>query len=511
MLSAGLSVIQCCDETMGVGKSLGTMTGKNIGILGVGALSGAFFSSSAVLAQHIYVDPRAEERFTVSDNANLTEADRVMDEVLNSAIGINARIEGNRLRASLDYSLDHFLFLSDGTDDYRQNMFGTLDAEVWEDHFSVIGRASLRQQFLDQRGSLSGSSANRTANRRLVQGYTGTGIFKGGLRDFADWRMTYRFGLQRSPADDLTDETLPINFSDSTSHELSARLGSGDRFRNLTWELSASSSRVKRSLQATDFLNEKAGANLTFKYNRHIQLLGGISYSKNDFQNAVLDEDGFGWDAGFRWTPGRKLDLTVTTGKEGARSVWYASLQHFFSVRLSFTGSYTDTITANALVTNDTLNSLQFSGDQGIVNNEQLPIDETDPNFSFSDVDFRRQNAVGTLTLQGRRTKQYISGNYERRTFDDDSGIGRSWGISYGMDRDITEKSTLSARLSFRQSLFEGNVRTDNFIVGNVSWAKTVSKYFRVAVSFDHSQRQSSENGEDLMENALTFYIRGTF
>jgi uncharacterized protein (PEP-CTERM system associated) len=484
---------------------------KNFGILGVSALFGAFFSSSTVLAQHIYVDPRIEERFTVTDNVNLAETDRVLDEVLNSAIGINARIEGNKLRASVDYSLDHFLFLSDGTDDYRQSMFGTLDAEVIEDHFNVIGRASLRQQFLDQRGSLSGSAANRTDNRRLVQSYTGTGIFKGGVRDFADWRMTYRYGLQRSPADDLTDDSLPINFSDSSSHELSARLGSGSRFNNFDWELTASSKRVTRSLEVNDFRSESAGANFTFKFNRHFHVIGGMTYTSNDFQNAVLGEDGLGWEAGFRWIPGKKLDLTVTTGKEGARSVWYASLQHFFSARLNFQGSYTDTITTNSLVLNDNLNSLQFSGDLGIVNNEQLPIDETDPNFSFSDVDFRRQSLVGTFTLQQKRTKHYISGSYERRTFDDNSGTARSWGTSYGVDRKVTEKTILSARLSYRQSLFEDGVRIDDFIVGNVSWAKTISEYFRISISYDHSQRQSNANGEDLMENALTFYLRGTF
>ncbi len=482
------------------------------------ALSAFSGLSQLVSAQHIYIDPRAEVRLSATDNANLTETAKVGDAVLNSAIGLNARIDGNRVNLAVDYSLDHFLFLTDGGSDYRQNLFGTLDAEVWEDHFTVNGRASLRQQFLDQASSLSGSSANRTANRRLVQAYTGTGIFRTGLRDFADARVTYRVGIARSPADNLLDDTLPVNFSDSTSHELSASIDSGDRFRLFQWRLFGDSSRVIRSLDVNNFRREKAGGEFTVKFNRFFQVTGNLNVSSNDLQSDVLSEEGFGWEAGFRWTPGRKLDLSVSYGREGAREIWYASLQHFFTIRFDFTGSYTDTISANAIVSNNTLNSLRFNGQQGIEDGTGLPIDETDPNFSFSDTDFRRRAAVGTFTLRQKRTTSYLTGNAEWRTFDDGTGTGRSWGVSMGTDHKINQKSSISARLSFRQSLFDNGVvvdtltsRIDNFIVGNLSWTKTVSKYLHVAVSYDHSQRFSNVAGQGLEENVLTFYLRGTF
>lgn len=467
--------------------------------------------SISASAQHIYIDPRAEVRVTGTDNANLTNTDRQYDAVLNSAAGLGARIDGHRLRLAVDYSLDHFYFLSDGTDDVRQNLFGTLDAEVWENHLTVNGRASLRQQFLDQRGSLSGSAANRTANRRLVQAYTGTGIFRTGIRDYADLRVTYRLGLERSPADNLQDETLPINFSDSTSQEWNINLGSGERFRNFQWDLFASRSTVSRSLDVNDFRVERYGGRVTFKLNRFFQVFGSLSGSSNDFQNEVLAQQGFGWDAGFRWTPGPKLDVTGSFGKEGNRNVWTGRVQYFFSARFDFTGSYTDQITANTIVSNDNLNRLSFDQEFGIVNTEQLPIDETDPTFSFSDVDFRRRNATGTFTLRHKRTTTFLSGSYEWRTFDDDSGTGRTWGGTLGTDHEINEKTSLSARLSFRQSLFEDGVRVDEFITGNLSWTKTVSRYFRLALSYDHTQRLSNQPGEDLIENALTLYLRGTF
>lgn len=477
-----------------------------------------FGFSSSVFAQHIYIDPRAESRLSVTDNANLTETDKISDAVLNNAIGFNARIDGSRTNIAVDYSLDHFLFLSDGGSEYRQNLFGTLDAEIWRDHLTVNGRASIRQQFLDQRSSLSGSGANRTTNRRSVQSYTGTGIFRTGIRDFADARVTYRFGVTASPADNLDDETLPVNFSDSTSHEIFASIDSGDRFQAFQWRLFAESSRVFRSLDVNDFRRERAGADLTFKFNRFFQLTGNVNVSSNDFQSDVLSEEGLGWEAGFRWTPGRKLDLAVSYGREGAREIWYAQLQHFFSVRFDFRGSYTDTITANTIVLNDNLNSLQFRGDEGIFSGGGLPIDETDPTFSFADTDFRRRAATGTFTLRQRRTTSYFTGNIEWRTFDDGTGTGRSWGLSSGIDHKINERTTISARLSYRQSLFDNGVvvdtltsRVDDIIVGNLSWTETLSEYIRIALSYDHTQRISNVDGQDIQENVLTFYLRGTF
>jgi len=468
-------------------------------------------SVSVAAGEHWWIDPRAEARLSFTDNALLTQSARMSDTVLNVSPGLNARIETKRITAGVDYSLDYFYFLSDGSTDTRHNLFGTLDAEVIEDHLSIGARASLRQQFIDQRGSLSNNFANKTNNRRLLQNYTGTAILKGGMRDVADWRFTYRYGLTRSPADNLADLTLPVNFSDTSSHEIVASVGSGDRFNNFEWRLFADSSRVLRNLDVNNFRNEHAGGELTYKFNRFIRVIGSLNYSRNDLQTAVLSEDGFGWQAGFRWTPGPKLDLTVLAGKEGLRQTWNASMQYFLSARLQFTGNYQDIITANTIVTNDSLQGFNFDQQLGISDSNGLPVDETDPVFTFSDTDFRRRSARGTFTLLQKRTRIFLSANTERRTFDSGNGTASSWGVTTGFTRDITERSTLSGSLGYRRSGFEGQTRVDNYIEAKLDWTATLSRYFKAAVGLSHSERQSNEIGADLEENSLTFYLRGTF
>ncbi len=462
-------------------------------------------------AQHRWLDPRIEGRVTLTDNVNLTEANRQGDIVLNLGGGLNARLQGNRINGAVDYAFDYLYFVSDQSSDIRHNLFGTLDAEVIENHLTLGARASLRQQFLNQRGSLSNNFANRSNNRRLIQTYTGTALLKGALGDYADWRINYRAGLQFSPADNLNDDTLTINFSDTFSQELQASVGSGTRFNRFSWRAGLASTRINRNLDVNDFSTDRAFAEGIYKFNRHFQLIGSVNWTSNDFQNAILQEDGFGWEAGFRWTPGRKLDLTARFGKEGNRTVYSGNLQYFFTTRFDFNAVYSDTITANSLVTNDNLQGFRFDQELGLVDPQGLPVDESDPRFSFSDVDFRRQSLRGTFSWRDRRHRAFLSGFHERRTFDNDSGTARSYGGSAAWEREINEKTTIEANVSYRRSVFEGQTRVDDFIVGSLDWSRTISRYFRASINYTHSERQSSEQGADLEENALTFYLRGTF
>jgi len=469
-------------------------------------------SGVPVFAQeHLWLETRAEARLTLTDNSFLTLKDRIQDAVINLSPGVNVRWESKRITAGVDYAFDHYYFLSDNSSDTRHKGFATLDAEIIKNHFTINGRASMRQQFLDQRGSISNNSSNRTSNRRLVQNYTGSAILKGGFKDIADWRVNYRYGLTRTPADNLADETLPVNFSDTNSQEIVASIGSGNRFNNFEWRLFADSSRITRSLEVNDFRNEHVGGDLTYKFNRFFQINGKLGYSRNDFQSAILSEDGLGWEAGFRWTPGRKLDLSVSTGKEGNRETWYGNLQYFFSTRFDFNATYRDTLSANTIVTNDSLQGFRFDENLGISDGSGLPIDETDPIFTYSDVDFRRQNASGAFNLRQKRTRMAWRGNMEWRTFDDGTGTAKSWGLSYQFERDITERSSIEGGISFRRSQFEGETRIDNYIEANLDWTATLSRYFKAAIGYSHSERQSNEPGADLEENALTFYLRGTF
>ncbi len=472
---------------------------------------GAVADGQVVHAEHSWFDPRAELKLSFSDNTTLVETDKVSDVVLNLGTGLNTRFEGARTTVAVDYAYDYLYFFRDGVEDHRQGMFGTLDAEVWENHFNVTARAGLRETFLDRGGGVSKSIANRSENRRLIQNYMLGGKLKGSVWDYADWKVGYRLSFMFSPADNLNDTTLTTNFSDTVSHEITASVGSGYRFNKFEWKVAASSSRVQRNLDVNDYLTERLNGELWYKFNRHFSVVGSIGYTRNGFQTAELAADGLAWEVGARWNPGRKLDLSVRRGEEGLRKIWTVQLQHFFNVRWDLKGSYTDTLSANSIVLANNLQSYQFNDENGIIDNQGLPVDESDPNFSLSDVDFRRRLINVVLTRRHKRTQAYLSANKEWRTFDSGDGTASSWGTSLGFKHKITKTSTLSGTLSYRHSRFEDTIRVDEYVIGSLEWSEKLSRYARIAVSYSHSRRLSNEAGADLEENSLTFYLRGTF
>ncbi|TNE60686.1 MAG: TIGR03016 family PEP-CTERM system-associated outer membrane protein [Alphaproteobacteria bacterium] len=482
------------------------------GILKFGLAAMLFGGAGVAHAQHIWIEPRAEAKISYTDNSTLVDTDRIADTVLDVSPGLNMRIEGAHVKGAVDYAYDYLYFLSDGTTDDRHSLFGLVDAEVWEDHLTLSGRASMRETFIDRGAAQSQSPANRSANRRLVQNYTGTATLKGGLRDFADWRANYRYGLTLTPADNLDDETLTSYFSDSRTQEISVTIGSGKRFNNLEWTLYGVRNTVTRNLDVNDYLSESASAELWYKFNRRFAVVGSIGLSRNSFENSAMANDGgLTWEAGFRWTPGRKLDLSVRRGEDGPRKTWNVRLQHFFSTHLDLSATYTDTLSANSLVLNGSLQGYQFDENGGIVDQDGVPVDESTLNFSLSDVDFRRRFANTVLTWRHRRNEVFVSANNEWRTYDNDTGTAKTWGVSSGFRHKITAQSKLSGTISYRRSRFEDSVRVDSYIVGGLDWSKTLSRYFKTSLAFEHNKRMSSEAGQDLLENTLTWYLRGTF
>ncbi|UTW54154.1 TIGR03016 family PEP-CTERM system-associated outer membrane protein [Kordiimonas sp. SCSIO 12610] len=462
--------------------------------------------------QDYAIEPRLEVGATFSDNVNLQENDRVSDLVLRASPGINLRGNGRRFEGSLDYSADFLWFLNDGDTDIRHNLFGLANAEVVRDHFFLSGRATIQETFLDREEGFSGNIANRSANRQVVQTYTGEARLQGRFNNVANWSIGYELGLTFSPADDLDNENLSTFFSDSVSHEVTALVDSGDRFSNLRWQLFANARRVSRSIdEAGSFRDDRAGVDLTYKLTREFALVGSAGVSNNDFNIFLLDNDGFFWNSGFLWTPSDRLTLTARAGKDGERTTVSGSFFHRLSKRVNIEASYTDELSTNSLILNDNLDTFNFNNQFGIVDGNGRTLNNIDPSFTLSDVDFRRRFGRVRLEWFRKRTTLFVTGDAEWRTFDNNTGTARTLGGSVGYDRNLDRKTTLRVAASYRRTEFENSARVDNFILGSVSWTRRLSRHINLSVSYNYSDRLSNEAGQDIRENAVSAFIRGTF
>ena len=456
-------------------------------------------------------EPRGEVTLTLTDNANLTESNRVGDAVLGITPGFNFRRRGPRLEASVDYSYNYLTFLESGETDGRHNLFGLVDLDVWRNRLAVEFRGSLQQTFLNRQAGLSGSIANISENRRLVQTYS-TGLnFNTDIRDWVDVNTRYQFAIQLSPADNLDDPTITSNFSDTVSHDLTHSLSTGERFNRFFARGSVSVRRAIRSLDVNNFRDDRALAEAGYRFSEAFRVRGGVGWAVNDLQLAVNQEDGFTWDVGFDWTPSRRTSLSASYGREGSRQTTTIDFETEPTRRTRFIARYTDQIQAVAFELADGVENLSFDEDFGIVTSQGLPASTANPVFTLNDVDFRQKAASATLQWNHRRDAYFINGTYEERTFDDGSGTSITWGVSQSLRHSINPREEVTLSSSFRRNEFEGGERVDDNWRASVEYRKTFSRFFIGAMTYSYSYRNSSVQGGDLLENALTFYLRATF
>lgn len=462
--------------------------------------------------QKYVIESHIELGTTFSDNVNLQENDRVSDLVLRASPEISLRGKSNRFEGALNYSADFLWFLRDGDTDVRHNLFGLANAEVIRNRFFLSGRATIQETFLDREEGFSGSIANRSANRQVLQTYTGEARFQGRFNNIADWSIGYELGLTFSPADDLDDDSLTTFFSDTVSHEVTALVDSGQRFHNLRWQLSANSRRVDRSINGTgDFEDDRAKFDLTYNFTREFAVVGAVGVSNNEFNTAFLDNDGFFWNAGFLWSPSDRLSLTARAGRDGNRTTYSGNLFHRISRRVNLEANYSDVLSTNSLVLNDNLDTFNFNNQFGIVDGSGRTLSNVDPNFTLSDVDFRQRSGRVRLEWLKKRTTFFVTGDAEWRTFDNNTGTARSFGGSAGYNRNLDRQSTLRITASYRRTEFESSAREDDFILGSVSWTRRLSQHLNLSVAYNYSDRLSNEAGRDIRENAISAFIRGTF
>ncbi|WP_374763780.1 TIGR03016 family PEP-CTERM system-associated outer membrane protein [Yunchengibacter salinarum] len=436
---------------------------------------------------------------------------RERDFVLTVEPGLRFTTDRPRLSASVDYSAEYLRFLDAGVDDVRHRLFGVLNAEPIKRRLFLRGRASVQQTFLNQRDSLSGNSANISDNRRLVQNYSGTARVRGRLTNLMDWTASYRFGATLSPADNLDDDTITQRFSDTFSNQASLRLESGERFGHLGFALDGQFEKVYRSLDVTDFRRSRAVGEVSLELSRMVKLFAVAGVSDNNLDRTTLSEDGFAWEGGVRLTPGRKLSLELFRGAEGDRTTWRGNLRYTLSSRLTLNGEVSDGVASNTGVILDRLDGLSSNLSDGVLGTDGEPVRNSQPNFTLSDVDFRRRTINGSLTWRDRRNRVSLSADTERRTFDNETGTAKSWGVGARYSRELDRQTRFSASGNYRRNAFEGSDRVDETLLASLSLEKRVYENIRMSLSYDFSQRFSNTPGGDLLENAVRFQMTALF
>lgn len=464
-----------------------------------------------LLEGDLELDVRGEWKATFSDNVLLDNENKKSDVALSFSAGLNLRYKTDRVSFSVDYFPEYYYFLRDNSTDLRHSLYLSLDGDVIKNNLSILGRAGIQQEFLDRTGSFSQNDATISDNRRTIQNYTTRAIWQNKFRDLATLSAAYEYGLVRSPADNLDDDTLSVFFSDTNSHNFNVGLSAGSFFNRLTWDASFSYQKVEKSLVEEDFSEKDYLGSLSYEFNPYVSASIGTGYTDNNAQSDDLSlNDNYTYYA-IDIRPGPKLSIEASRKEYPTKNYDSLSLRYLVTKRLTLTVNHDVDFTSNSLQLAERLDQLDYEQTFGIDDGTGVPVDNSDISFSLTDVDYEQYVWRVKLQYQKRRDDFYISYSDEKRIYDSDEPDAISWGLNAGWSRQINQSTEMYMNGSYRRNITGNSARIDDYYTYEAGWQKTLSRYFNFTASYVHSERVSSDESGNLNENALVFYLRGTF
>lgn len=474
--------------------------------------------SASVEAQQVNIfdgdfelDVRGEFTGTISDNVNLTRDNKQYGYALTFSPGINMRYKTGRTQVSVDYFADYFYFLHDNSTDIRHNLFATLDSEVIENNLTLFGRAGIQQEFIDRTGSFSQNDATKSDNRRAVSNFTARSQWRNRIYNFAKFRLNYELGVVKSPADNVDDDTLTVNFSDTVSHNLGFVLASGPQFSRVTWEVSGNKSKVTKSLVDEPFREDNVQAKVSYEVDPTLKVSAGYGKRSNNAQTTKLKLDDYYKIYGINWRPGPKLTVDLNREQYPNRNYDSVNVKYQVTTRVSMTVTHGVDFTSNGLDLAQSLDQLNYEQKFGINDGTGVPVDNSDLAFSLSDVDFEKYNWQIGLRWLRRRDEFFIAYDRERRVFDNGLPDSSSWGYQGGWKHKLSRGEIFTANGSFRENLINEGERIDRYYTFSTNYQNTLSRYFNLNIEFAHTKRVSSDPTGNLKENAFIIYLRGTY
>jgi hypothetical protein len=248
--------------------------------------------------------PHAEIIGTWIDNLTLVEDDNPAKEsayVMQANPGFSILQRGQRLNASLDYTMQNVFFLenSERNSTYHQGSLG-LEGVLVRDYFFIEASGIYSQELVDPRLPSNIYNLFEVSNQTDALTARATPIFR---HEFDVARVDLRYTRGIIDYKETSDTIGAIQ--DADTHVRSATLSSADDSARLTWEAHYESQEAKYEL-SPPFRFEQANGELGLLLGRGLRFIGrgGVeSDPRLDVSKGGLDEST--WEGGFEWISGR--------------------------------------------------------------------------------------------------------------------------------------------------------------------------------------------------------------
>jgi uncharacterized protein (PEP-CTERM system associated) len=317
--------------------------GRPDGVAAVVGLVGLCCAAAPALAAEFSFVPKAAVTTVYSDNITFAqEGEETQDFAGVIAPGFELRRDDQRLSAALDYTLQAVGYLE--TDDANQifhQVDAALNAALVPDHLFVDVSGLLFQQVADPESPIIQNPITRTGNRTNTwQSEVGVTWLQS-LGDFAQLDANYRYGVLDFEEPQLLDSTF-----DGGRFNLTSPL----QQEGFNWALRGEFDRIRYEVGIPDAQFSRIFAELGYWAGTNLRLFvtGG---AESDFtvHRDRIEYDVAIWSVGVDWSVASRDQLTASFGRRVFGQNFNFSWSHTLTDVLSFTLSYTERPSVNAL------------------------------------------------------------------------------------------------------------------------------------------------------------------
>ena len=285
-----------------------------------------------------------------SDNIFLSPPQyQLSDFVTTLTPGITVTGTGERLKASLNYSLQDINYAKYSSMDYiTQQLNATGNATLIDQTLFLDAGASISQQPLYLAGPMGLGNSSATGNLANV---TTTSVSP---------YVTHRFNTFATGMARYTHQTMdmsqagPSNVNgygggyglglfNSTSDTALATLNSGSDFNNLLWGLNLSNTRINYAGMPPMTLAQYS-ANLGYLITPRFKVIATGGYEDDSFAYIGQNPRSNFWSLGFDWSPSVRTKLEVAEGERFFGRTHTLKFTHF-NRRTSWNASYIQDVT----------------------------------------------------------------------------------------------------------------------------------------------------------------------
>lgn len=199
-----------------------------------------------------------------TDNIRLqSNAAKTSDFVTTVTPGIRFLADGDRLKASVDYSLSRLIHAREQSLDRNQNTLNALGAYELAENFAFVDfSGTIAQQTISAFGPRSDNNTAFNANRTEVATYRLSPYVRGQFGDWASYQARYSRVSSRSKSAAASDYDMD---------ELSAMLNSGSQQRAFSWSLDVNRQSLDYS-NGRSFESDRIRAFLTYPFTPQLSL-----------------------------------------------------------------------------------------------------------------------------------------------------------------------------------------------------------------------------------------------